>query len=65
MASPGFTAALAGRLRANECGARFIGAKADLVAKAAQLMGLKVYKAGSPDVAAVAKKLPVGQRIGL
>ena len=43
------------------CGARFVGAKPELVAKAAQLMGLNVYKAASPDVAAVAKKLPVGQ----
>ena len=43
------------------CGARFVGAKPDLVAKAAQLMGLSVYKATSPDVAEVAKKLPVGQ----
>jgi hypothetical protein len=43
------------------CGARFVDAKPDLVAKAAQLMGLKVYKTGSPDVAEVAKKLPVGQ----
>jgi hypothetical protein len=43
------------------CGARFIDAKPDLIAKAAQLMGLKVYKATSPDVAEVAKKLPVGQ----
>ena len=43
------------------CGARFVGAKPDLVAKAAELMGLKVYKASSPDVAEVAKKLPVGQ----
>jgi hypothetical protein len=43
------------------CGARFVGAKPDLVAKAAQLMGLKVYKTTSPDVAEVAKKLPVGQ----
>ena len=30
------------------CGARFIGDKPDLVAKAAELMGLKVYKASSP-----------------
>ena len=29
--------------------------------KAAELMGLKVYKASSPDVAEVAKKLPVGR----
>jgi hypothetical protein len=43
------------------CGARFVDAKPDLVAKAAQLMGLKVYKASSPDVAEVAKKLPIGQ----
>jgi hypothetical protein len=43
------------------CGARFVGDKPDLVAKAAQLMGLKVYKATSPDVVEVAKKLPVGQ----
>src|SRR5258708_31838071 len=41
------------------CGARFVGDKPDLVAKAAQLMGLKVYKATSPDVADVAKKLPI------
>jgi hypothetical protein len=43
------------------CGARFVGDKPELVAKAAQLMGLKVYKTSSPDVAEVAKKLPVGQ----
>jgi hypothetical protein len=43
------------------CGARFVDAKPDLVAKAAQLMGLKVYEPNSPDVADVAKKLPVGQ----
>jgi hypothetical protein len=43
------------------CGARFVDAKPDLVAKAAQLMGLSVYKTTSPDVAGVAKKLPVGQ----
>ena len=30
------------------CGARFVGEKPDLVAKAAQLMGLSVYKASSP-----------------
>ena len=42
------------------CGARFVDAKPDLVAKAAQLMGLKVYKTTSPDVADVAKRLPVG-----
>jgi hypothetical protein len=43
------------------CGARFVGAKPDLVAKAAQLMGLKVYKPSSPEAAELAKKLPVGQ----
>jgi hypothetical protein len=43
------------------CGARFISDKPDLVAKAAQLMGLKVYKSNSPDVAEVAKKLPIGR----
>src|SRR5437660_4115517 len=43
------------------CGARFVDDKPDLIAKAAQLMGLKVYKANSPDVADVAKKLPVGR----
>jgi hypothetical protein len=43
------------------CGARFVDAKPDLVVKAAQLMGLNVYKTTSPDVADVAKKLPVGQ----
>jgi hypothetical protein len=43
------------------CGARFIDAKPDLVAKAAQVMGLKVYKPSSPEVAELAKKLPVGQ----
>jgi hypothetical protein len=43
------------------CGARFVGAKPDLVAKAAQVMGLKVYKPSSPEVAELAKKLPVGQ----
>jgi hypothetical protein len=43
------------------CGARFVDAKPDLVAKAAQLMSLKVYKPTSPEAAEVAKKLPVGQ----
>jgi hypothetical protein len=43
------------------CGARFVDAKPDLVAKAAQLMGLKVYKPSSPEAGEVAKKLPVGQ----
>jgi hypothetical protein len=43
------------------CGASFVGAKPELVAKAAQLMGLKVYKPSSPEAADVAKKLPLGQ----
>jgi hypothetical protein len=43
------------------CGARFVGAKPDLVAKAAQVTGLKVYKPSSPEAAEVAKRLPVGQ----
>jgi len=43
------------------CGARFVDAKPELVAKAAQLMGLKVYKPSSSEAAEVAKKLPVGQ----
>ena len=45
-------------------GARFPAADADLVAKAAQLMGLKVYQAASEDLAALAKKLPVGRLYG-
>jgi hypothetical protein len=43
------------------CGARFVDAKPDLVAKAAQVMGLKVYKPSSPEAAEVARRLPVGQ----
>src|SRR5438552_5497760 len=42
-------------------GARFVDAKPDLVAKAADLMDLKVYQATSEDVAAIAEKLPVGR----
>jgi hypothetical protein len=42
-------------------GARFVDAKPDLVAKAAELMDLKVYQATSEDVADIAKKLPVGR----
>jgi hypothetical protein len=42
-------------------GARFVDAKSDLVTKAAELMGLKVYKTSNPDVAAIAEKLPVGR----
>ena len=43
------------------CGAQFVGDNPDLVAKAADLMDLKVYKATTPDLAAIAKKLPVGR----
>jgi hypothetical protein len=43
------------------CGARFVDAKPDLVAKAAQLMGLKLYKPTSREAAELAKKLPVGE----
>ncbi|MGB7097395.1 MAG: hypothetical protein WBD95_01320 [Xanthobacteraceae bacterium] len=42
-------------------GAHFSGADADLVAKAAQAMDLKVYEAASEDLAKLAKKLPVGR----
>jgi len=42
-------------------GARFVDAKPDLVTKTADLMGFKVYQASLPDVAEVAKKLPVGR----
>ena len=45
-------------------GARFPAADADLVAKAAQLMDLKVYEAATEDLAALAKKLPVGRLYG-
>jgi hypothetical protein len=42
-------------------GARFVDAKPDLVTKAADLLGFKVYEAGSEDVAEYAKKLPLGR----
>ena len=42
-------------------GARFDQDKLDLVTKAAELIGLKVYDTSNPDVAAIAKKLPVGR----
>src|SRR6266404_2483912 len=42
-------------------GARFVDAKPDVVTKAADLMGLKVYEATPPDVAEAAKKLPLGR----
>ena len=42
-------------------GARFSDADANLVAKAAQAMGLNVYEAKAEDLAVLAKKLPVGR----
>ena len=42
-------------------GARFVDAKPDLVTKAADLLGFKVYEATPPDVAEAAKKLPLGR----
>jgi hypothetical protein len=42
-------------------GARFVDAKLDLVTKAADLMGFKVYEASREEVAEYAKKLPVGR----
>jgi hypothetical protein len=42
-------------------GAKFVDAKPDLVTKAANLMGLKVYEASPPEVAELAKKLPLGR----
>jgi hypothetical protein len=42
-------------------GAKFVDAKRDLVTKAADLMGLKVYEASPPEVAELAKKLPAGR----
>jgi hypothetical protein len=42
-------------------GARFVDARPDLVTKAADLMGLKVYQATEPEVAEIAKKLPLGR----
>jgi hypothetical protein len=41
--------------------ARFTDVDADLVAKAAELMDLDIREAKSPDLAEVAKKLPVGR----
>jgi hypothetical protein len=42
-------------------GARFVDAKPDLVTKAAEMMGLKVYQVAQPELAEFAKKLPVGR----
>ena len=42
-------------------GARFIDARPDLVTKAADLMGFKVYEASREEVAEAAKKLPLGR----
>jgi hypothetical protein len=44
--------------------ARFPGTDAELVAKAAQIMDLKVYQAATEDLAALAKKLPEGRLYG-
>jgi hypothetical protein len=44
--------------------ARFPATDAELVAKAAQLMDLKVYEAATEELAALAKKLPVGRLYG-
>ena len=41
--------------------ARFDDSQPKLVAKAAELMGLKLYEVNSPAVAALAKKLPNGR----
>ena len=41
--------------------ARFPAADTNLVAKAAQLMDLKVYEATTEELAALAKKLPLGR----
>jgi hypothetical protein len=43
--------------------ARFPATDAELVAKAAQLMDLKVYEAVTEDLAALAKKLTVGRAL--
>jgi hypothetical protein len=47
--------------RQKPVGARFEQDKPNLVIKAAELMGLKVYSASHPEVAAIAQKLPVGR----
>jgi hypothetical protein len=47
--------------RQKPCGARFEQDKPNLVSKAAELMGFKVYSASHPEVAALAQKLPVGR----
>ena len=44
--------------------AQFPAADAELVAKAAHLMDLKVYEAATEDLAALAKKLPEGRLYG-
>ena len=44
--------------------ARFPATDADLVGKAARLMDLKVYQATTEELAALAKKLPVGRLYG-
>jgi hypothetical protein len=44
--------------------ARFLATDVALVAKAAQLMDLKVYQAATEELAALAKKLPEGRLYG-
>ena len=44
--------------------ASFLASDAELVAKAAQVMDLKVYQATTEDLAALAKKLPEGRLYG-
>ena len=44
--------------------ARFPATDVELVTKAAELMDLKVYQAATEDLAALAKKLPVGRLYG-
>jgi hypothetical protein len=43
------------------CGARFAGAKPDIVTKAAHRIGFKAYSVTSRDLATLARKLPEGQ----
>jgi hypothetical protein len=42
-------------------GAKFVDAKPELVTKAADVMGLKVYEATAEELAELAKKLPLGR----
>jgi hypothetical protein len=42
-------------------GARFVDAKPDLVTKVADLLGFKVFQATPPELAEIARKLPLGR----